>query len=123
MRLTVAHLRDAALIGGVGLIAFAAMRAADHLIGPSPFMPGMIAAIVMAAWIFLLRRYGHRWYRPMDRRRKQIWFLSSLAAAIGMGLLAIVWMQGIIPKQLPSCAAQSWTDAVSPDAKAIGCRS
>jgi hypothetical protein len=49
MRLTLRPLLETAKVAGVCLIAFAAMRVTDHLIGhDSPFMPGTISTIFIA---------------------------------------------------------------------------
>jgi drug/metabolite transporter (DMT)-like permease len=93
MRPTVAHLREAAIVGGLGLTAFAVMHA-TYLIGyDSPFMPGAISLIFVALWIFLLRRYGPQ--GPVDPHRQHIWFLSGLAACGALavlGLVAALWI-------------------------------
>jgi hypothetical protein len=94
-----AHLRAAAAIAAIGLIAFIAMRLADHLIGHDrPFTPGIISAIFIALVIVLLRRYGPR--GPVDPRRQRIWILSALAASgvvTVCGLMAGVWIAGMHP--------------------------
>jgi hypothetical protein len=118
MRLTVAHLREAAIIGCVGLIAFAAMRMAYLSGNDSPFMPGATSLILVALWIFLLRRYGPRPQGPVDPRRQQIWFLSSLAASGALavfGLLAFLWIRGTHAEPSAPCPARSSTNAVPPN--------
>jgi hypothetical protein len=114
MRLTVAHLRIAAIIGGVGLMAFAAMQGM-YLIGyDSPFMPGVVSLLFTAAWIFLLRRYGPRPQQPIDPRRQRVWFLSSLAAAGALaviGMAAALWMGAHAARAVP-CPARSGADTV-----------
>jgi len=97
MRLTVAHLREALMVAGVGLIAFAAIRGADRLLGHgNPFLPGSISLIFVAAWIFLLSRYGRRPNRPLDPRRRRLMFLFSIAAsgALAMiGAIVSMWLR------------------------------
>jgi hypothetical protein len=118
MRLTGVHLREAAIIGGAGLIAFVAMYV-TYLIGhDSFFMPGAISAIFMAVCIFLLRRYEPRPQRPVDPRRKMIWFLSSMAAAALMaviGLIATLWIGGTYLEPGAPCPARSSVNVVSPN--------
>jgi hypothetical protein len=116
MRLTVRHLLWAAALAGLGLSAFAAMRVADHLIGhASSSTPGIVSAIFMAVWIFLVRQYGPR--GPVDPRRQRIWLLSSLAAAAGampvFWLIAAGWIRG--PYQEPQCPPRLWTNPVPLD--------
>ncbi len=90
MRLTVTHLRDAAIIGGVSLIAFAAMRV-TYLIGhDSPLMPATVSAIFFALWFFLLRQYGPRSLRPVDPRLQRVWFLSSIVAGGVLAVFALI---------------------------------
>ena len=118
MRLTVAHLREAAIIGCVGLIAFAAIRVAYLSGNDSPFMPGVISLFLVALWIFLLRRYGPRPQRPVDPRRQQILFLFSLAASGALavfGLLAFLWIRGTHAEPSAPCPVRSWTNAVPPN--------
>jgi hypothetical protein len=105
----------AVALAGFGVTAFATMRMADDLIGyASPFTPGIISATFMAAWICLVRRYGPR--GPVDLRRQRIWFMASLAAAVGIipavGLIA-GWMLSTYPK--PECSAPLSTRLVSLD--------
>ncbi len=91
MRPTVVHLREAAIIVSVGLIAFAAIRVSDHLIGhDSPSLPGIISLIFAALCIFLLGRYYPRSLRPLDPRRQRIWFLSALGASLALGLFGLI---------------------------------
>ena len=109
MRLTVAHLREAAIIGGASLIAFAAMYV-TYLTGHDGFfMPGAISAIFMALWIFLQRRYEPRPQRPVDPRRKLVWFLSSIAAGgvlAVFGLIAALWIGGTYAQPDAPCPAR-----------------
>lgn len=89
MRLTMAHLREAAIVTSAGLVALAAMRVTIELIGyDSPFLPGAISAIFIALWIFLIRRYGPR--GPVDPRRQRMWFLSGIAAAGGLAISGLI---------------------------------
>ena len=94
MRLTLTHLREAALIAAVSLFAFAAIVVADHQVGrDSPFTPGIVSLILVGLWIFLLRRYGPR--GPVDPLLQRRWVLSSMAASgvlAVFGLIAAVWM-------------------------------
>jgi hypothetical protein len=118
MRLTVAHLREAAIIGCVGLIAFAAMRMAYLSGNDSPFMPGAVSLFLVALWIFLLRRYGPRPQRPVDPRRQQIWFLSSLAASGALavfGMIAFLWIRGTYAEPSAPCPPRSSTNAAPPN--------
>src|ERR1700716_369104 len=95
MRPTVAHLREAAMVGGGGLTAFAVMHVTYLLGYDSPFMPGAISLIFVALWILLLKRYGPRPQLPVDPRRQRVWFLSSLAASGALavfGMIAALWI-------------------------------
>jgi hypothetical protein len=115
MRLTAVHLRWAAILIAWGLLAFAAMLAADRLLGlTSPFTPAAVSAVFSAAAILLLRRYGPR--GPVEPRRQRFWLLSGLGASgllmIG-GLIVAAWMQPPHAKPGAACFAQSWTDRIS----------
>src|ERR1700674_5500532 len=115
MRLTVAHLREAAIIGGTSLTALAAMSATYLIAHDRLFVPGAISLIFGALVIFLIRRYEPRPQRPVDPRHRRIWFLSSLAAGGALavsGLIAAVWIRGTYPEPGAPCPARSWTNAV-----------
>jgi hypothetical protein len=118
MRLTMAHLREAAIIGGAGLMAFAVMYL-TYLIGHDQFfMPGAISVIFMALWIFLQRRYEPRPRHPVDPRRRLVWFVSSIAAGGALavfGLIAALWMGRTQAEPNTPCPARSSTNAVAPD--------
>jgi hypothetical protein len=107
------HVRWAAIIVGWGLLAFAAMRMADQLIGhTSSYTPAIVSAIFSAVWIFLCRRYGPR--GPVDPRRQRIWFLSGIAAAGALavvGLIAAEWIREAYPEPSAPCPARSWTNS------------
>jgi hypothetical protein len=107
MRVTAAHVRQTALTVGLGLLAFAAMRAADQVIGhASPFTPGLVSLIVMALWILLLRRYGP--HDALDPRRRQKWFFSTIAAGTALALLGVAvttWIAWTHARPGVSCPA------------------
>ena len=118
MRRTAVYLLEAAVIAGVGLAAFTAMRAADRLIGhDSPFMPTTISAIFVGLWIFLLRRYVRRRHHPVDLRRQKLWLLSSTAASGALavlGLITAAWIGGTYSDPGISCRARSSTNPILP---------
>ena len=115
MRLTATHMRWTAIITGWGLLAFAAMRAADGLIGhSSPFTPGVVSAIFCAVGILLLRRYGPRPTAPVDPRRQRILLMSGVGAAGALavvGLIAAAWMAEIHSLPTVACPARSLNNA------------
>src|SRR5258708_3583677 len=116
MRLTAMHLRDAAIVGGAGLTAAAAICVSNRIGLDQFFVPGVISAAVMGLWIFLLRRYGPRPQHPIDPRRQRIWFLSSLGAAGALavvGMIAALWMGRIYPEPPVPRPARSSANAVS----------
>jgi hypothetical protein len=108
-------MRAAAMICGVGLVAFAAMWVADRTIGhTTPFMPGLVSAVVMAVWILLVRRYGPR--GPVDPRRQRKWLVSGLAAAgalAALGFGAVFWMGQIRAVPSVACAAAASIEPVA----------
>jgi hypothetical protein len=94
------------MVGGLGLAAFATMHVTYLLGYDSPFMPGAISLVFMALWILLLRRYGPQ--GPVDPRRHQVWFLSSLAlcgALAALGMIAALWMGAIYAAPSAPCPA------------------
>lgn len=89
MRLTMAHVRWAAIIAGSALLTFVAMRAADGLVGHrSPFTPGVVSVIFCAVGILLLRRYGPS--GPVDPHHRRTWLLPSVAASGALAALALI---------------------------------
>jgi|ERR1700738_479438 hypothetical protein len=108
MRLTMTHVRWAAIIAGWGLLAFAAMRAADQLIGhTSPFTPGIVSAIFSAGWIFLCWRYGPR--GPVDPRRQRIWLLSGIAAGAALAVVGLIAASILATRPAPSASCPALT--------------
>lgn len=104
-----ADLAKAIVVIGVGLLAYAAMRAASNFVD-SPWTPGAVFAVIMAAWILAVRW----WYRgepqTIDPARQQRLFLSSLAMSIALGaagvVAAIVMMHSVSAVPLsPDCGA------------------
>ena len=115
MRLTATHMRWTAIIAGWGLLVFAAMRAADGLIGhSSPFTPGVVSAIFCAVGILLLRRYGPRPTAPVDPRRQRILLVSGVGAAGALavvGLIAAAWIAETYSMPPVACPAGSLNNA------------
>jgi hypothetical protein len=103
------------MICGVGLVAFTAMWVADWTIGhTSPFMPGLVSAVVMTVWILLLQRYGPR--GPVDPRRQRAWLFSGLAAAgalMALGFGAAEWMARTHARPNVACAAAASIEPVA----------
>ncbi len=111
MRLTSRHFFEAAIVCGVALSALAAFFVIDSLVGYDSFArPAVVSALVIAVWIFLLRRYGPR--RAIDPRRLRIQFLSSAAAAAAVaasGVIAVAWIEPAHPIATAHCPAASQT--------------
>jgi len=85
MRLTAAHVREAAIIAGACLAALGAVGVEIELFGrDSSALPGAVSGIFIALWFFLISRYGPR--RPVEPRRLR---RQMLVAFAGWALIAV----------------------------------